>query len=107
MAIKDLLKLGKKEEEPVELPVEDVEHPKIQVRIDNLTGSLDVERVVKLLREGNIMFLKIKDLQKRDIGQFKTAVHRLKRFCTQYGWDLVGVEDGYLIVTPKFGRIVR
>jgi SepF-like predicted cell division protein (DUF552 family) len=107
MVIRDLLRRVKKEEEIVELPVEGTEHPKIQVRIDNLSGSMDVERIVKLVREGNIMFLKVKDLQKRDIGQFKTAVHRLKRFCTQYGWDLVGIEDGYLIVTPRFGRIVR
>lgn len=104
MTIKDLF-LGKREE--VELPVEEGATEKINVRIENLQGLIDVEKITKLVREGNILFLKTKELQKKDLGQLQTTVQRLKRVCSQYGWDIAGTEDGYLVLTPKFARIER
>lgn len=106
MGIMDLFK--RKKEEAIELPVEE-EAPagKITVRIENLASIADVERFERLLREGNILLLKVKELQKRDLGQFKNAVERLKRRCMQYGWDIVGIEDGYLVLAPKFAKIER
>lgn len=105
MAIKDLF-LGKKEE--VELPIEEeVGTEKINIRIENLQGLIDVERLTKLLREGNILFLKTKELQKKDLGQLQTTVQRLKRICSQNDWDIAGTEDGYLVLAPKFARIER
>jgi SepF-like predicted cell division protein (DUF552 family) len=70
-------------------------------------GAEDVDRVAKLVREGNIMLLKIKDLQKKDIGLLQNTVQKLKRICSQSGWDVVGLEDGYLVVTPQFAKIER
>ena len=109
MALKDLLPetfLSQKEE-PVELPVEEEQAEKIHVRIENLTGTVDVDRFEKLLRQGNILFLKTKMLQRQDLGQFQLAVQKLKRISHNYGFDLVGTEEGYLVVTPKFARVVR
>jgi SepF-like predicted cell division protein (DUF552 family) len=80
---------------------------KLNVRIDYLMGAEDVDRVAKLVREGNIMLLKIKDLQKKDIGLLQNTVQKLKRICSQSGWDVVGLEDGYLVVTPQFAKIER
>lgn len=109
-----LKKLFKREEEQVELPPEGVEGAgteeiadKITVRVENLTGVNDVERIEGLLKQGNILFLKIADLQKKDLGQFKQTVQMLKRRCIQFGWDIVGVEDGYMVLTPKFAKIMR
>lgn len=94
-------------EEPTELQAEEEPTEKINVRVENLGGLVDVERIMKFLREGNILFLKTRDLQKRDLGQFQTAVQKLKRVCGQYGWDLAGTEEGYLVVTPRFAQILR
>jgi len=111
MGFMDSLKrLVKREEEQVELPVEEeLAQPadKITVRIENLTGVNDIERIERLLKEGNILFLKIAELQKKDLGQFKQTVQMLKRRCIQFGWDIVGVEAGYMVLTPKFAKIVR
>jgi SepF-like predicted cell division protein (DUF552 family) len=111
MGFMDSLKsLVKREEEQVELPVEEeLTQPadKITVRIENLTGVNDIERIERLLKEGNILFLKIAELQKKDLGQFKQTVQMLKRRCIQFGWDIVGVEAGYMVLTPKFARIIR
>lgn len=101
---------SRKGEEQVELPVEEeAGEPRdtVLVRVENLGGINDVERIERLVKQGNIVFLKIADLQKRDLGQFKQTVEMLKRRSIQFGWDIVGIEDGYLVLTPKFAKIVR
>jgi SepF-like predicted cell division protein (DUF552 family) len=111
-----LKKFFKGEEEQIEMPPEGMEGAeagagqvtdKIMVRVENLTGVNDVERIEGLLKQGNILFLKVVDLQKKDLGQFKQTVQMLKRRCIQFGWDIVGVEDGYIVLTPKFAKIMR
>ena len=107
MTIKDLLKKLIPEKGQVELPVEEESAEKVNVRIERLSGLNDVELIAKFVREGNILFLKTKELQKKDVGELQTSVQKLKRLCTQQGWDIVGTEDGYLVITPKFAKIVR
>ncbi len=109
MGILDIFKRDKRDDN-VELPVEEGQQgpmDKVTVRVENLGGINDVERIERLLREGNILFVKIYDLQKKDLGQFKQSVQMLKRRCIQFGWDIVGVEEGYLVLTPKFAKIDR
>jgi SepF-like predicted cell division protein (DUF552 family) len=105
-----LKKLTKGEEEQIELPMDEGgQQPaeKIFVRIENLGGVNDVERIEHLIKTGNIVLLKIADLQKRDLGQFKQTVQMIKRRCIQFGWDIVGIEEGYIVLTPKFAKIMR
>jgi SepF-like predicted cell division protein (DUF552 family) len=109
MGIGDFFRRGSAVEESIELPVDEMQEPseKIMVRVETLTGMIDVERVEKMVREGNIMLLKVKDLQTNDLGEFKNTVQKLKRRSLQYGWDLVAISDGYILVVPKFAKIVR
>lgn len=109
MGIKDWIRkvVAEKKDEKVEFDEEQSAPDKLNIRIDYLLGMEDVDRVAKLVREGNIMLLKIKDLQKKDIGQFQTAIQKMKRICNQFNWDLVGLEEGYLVVTPPFAKIER
>ena len=100
-------KFSSKQKELEESPEPEEQPLQVQVRIENLTGLVDIDRLMKYLREGQILFLKTKDLQKKDLGQFQTAVQKLKKVCTQNGWDLAGTEEGYLVVTPRFAQIVR
>ena len=105
-----LKKFAKGEEEQIELPMEQEEEQpaeKVIVRVESLGGVNDVERIEKLLKSGNILFVKISDLQKKDLGQFKQTVQMIKRRCVQFGWDIVGIEDGYIVLTPKFAKIMR
>ena len=107
MIKKFLRKLIADDEQDVELPVAEEPAERVNVRIENLGGIGDVDRVAKFVREGNILFLKTKELQKRDLGQFQTSVQKLKRVCTNYGFDIAGTEEGYLVITPKFAQISR
>ena len=99
--------VAEKGDESIQFDEQQESKEKLNVRIDYLMGSEDVDRVAKLVREGNIMLLKIKDLQKKDIGLLQSTVQKLKRICSQSGWDVVGLEDGYLVVTPQFAKIER
>ncbi len=110
--LKDLIDvISPKKSEPAELPVEEGQEAqvgeKVLIRIENLNGMIDIDRLMKFLREGQILFLKTKDLQKRDLGAFQTSVQKWKRVCQQFGWDIAGTEEGYLVITPRFAQIVR
>ena len=68
MVFGSLKKLFSRNKEPVELPMEEGvgEEPmkdKVVVRIENLTGVNDVERIERLVKQGHILFLKISQLQ--------------------------------------------
>lgn len=112
MAIGDILKkikIGKKKEESSEMELENQgerTNP-INIRIENLGGMGDVDRIARLVKEGNILFLKLKELQRRDLGEFQNTLQKMKRICGQFNWDVVALEEGYLIVTPQFARISR
>ena len=105
MGILDIFK--KKEEGMVEISPEEEEKRQVTIRIENLTGFVDVERIAKLLKEGNIVLLNTKELQKKDLGEFQNSVRKLQRMCSQFRWDIVGTEDGYLVLTPNFAKIAR
>ena len=103
----DMLKAFKREEEVIEVPSELEEQKQIMVRIETLRDFVDTERIARLLKDGNIIFLKIADLQRHDLGEFRNCVQKLKRFSNQFGWDMVGMEEGYLVITPNFAKIAR
>lgn len=103
----NLLGIFRKKEEMVEFPEEEEEKKQILVRIETLKDFVDTERITRLLKDGNIIFLKVAELQRHDLGEFKNCVEKLKRNCRQFGWDIVGIEEGYLILTPEFARVER
>ncbi len=113
MALKDILQKIKpvKEEKGEEfLEIESSltqEERKISIKVENLTGFVDTEKVQQLLREGNVVFLKIKDLRNKDINELKRCVERLKKTCLAMNGDMVGVDEDFLIITPDFARVFR
>ncbi|MEM5853998.1 MAG: cell division protein SepF [Candidatus Aenigmatarchaeota archaeon] len=100
-------KVGKKEEDFVEVDTSFEEENKMGVKVDVLKDYSDTDRILQLLREGNIIFLRIKDLRNKDINELKRAVEKIKKTCSAINGDLAGVEEDYLIITPKFARIYR
>jgi SepF-like predicted cell division protein (DUF552 family) len=116
VALKDILnkiipKSEKKEETPEDFMEfnEDAfkENRKVSVRIETLKDYTDADRVQQLVREGNVVFLKIKELRGRNINELKRAVDRLKKTCAAMNGDIVGVDEDFLIVTPNFARVFR
>jgi hypothetical protein len=112
MGIKDkffgMMKQEKAEEgeDTVEVSPE-IEEGKVNVKIENLRGYSDTDRVQQLMREGNVVFLKIKELRGKDINELKRAVDKLRKTCTAMNGDIVGVDEDFLIITPKSVTIYR
>ena len=103
------LGLGKKKEGPEEMELEPRSEPghHISVRVETLNGINDVERIARLVKDGSILFLRLKDLQRRDVGEFQNTLQKMKRVCIQFNWDMTVVEDGYLVVTPQFAQVEK
>ena len=79
----------------------------VRVRIENLNGFADTERVQNIVRDGAIVFLKIKDLRQKDITELKRSVDKLRKTTVAMDGDIVGVDEDMLIVTPSFAKIYR
>ena len=100
------LKKVRKEEEFVEVePFPEVDN--VSVKVDSLRDFSDVERIQTLLREGNVIFLRIRELREKDINELKRAVERLKKTCMAMDGDIVGVDEDFLVLTPGFAKIYR
>lgn len=83
------------------------EEGKVGVRIETLRGFTDTERIQGMVREGNVVFLRIKDLRGKDMGELKRSVEKLKKTCSAMNGDIAGVDEDFLILTPKFARVYR
>jgi len=79
----------------------------VSVRIETLKDLLDTDRIQYLLREGSIVFLNIGELRRRDLSELKRSVEKLKKTCAAMDGDIIGVDEDFLILTPKFARIHR
>ena len=80
---------------------------KIGIRIENIADFGDTEKVLKFMREGDIVMLKIKSLREKDLSELKRAVERLKRTVMAQNGDLVGVEQDWLLIVPQHVTVHR
>jgi SepF-like predicted cell division protein (DUF552 family) len=83
------------------------EESNISVKIDALKDYADTDRVQQLLREGTVIFLRIRDLREKDINELKKAVEKLRKTITAMNGDVVGVDEDFLVITPQFAKIYR
>lgn len=83
------------------------EEQKVSVRIETLKDFMDTERIQNLVRNGNIVFLRIKELKAKDINELRRAVEKLKKTCIAMNGDIVGIDEDYLIICPNFAKVFR
>ena len=79
----------------------------IGIKVEMLSDFADTERVLRAVRDGNVVFLKIKTLKEKDIGELKRAVDKLKKTVIANNGDIAGVEQDWLILAPEFAKVVR
>jgi len=77
------------------------------IRIERLTEFSDTDRILKHIRKGSVIFLKIKDLREKDMGELKRAVDKLKKTVIANNGDIAGVESDWLILTPEYAAVER
>ncbi len=79
----------------------------IPIRIAHVNDYGDIDFVQKSLREGNIVFAKIKTLKEKDMSELKRAIERLRKTVTALNGDIAGVDENYIVATPSFARVDR
>ncbi|MEM5791047.1 MAG: cell division protein SepF [Candidatus Aenigmatarchaeota archaeon] len=83
------------------------EKGEVNVKIENLSSFNDVERIQESLREGNVVFVKIKEMRERNLEELKKCVDRLKKTCMAMNGDMAIAHDDFLVLTPEFAKIYR
>ncbi|MFH7880897.1 MAG: hypothetical protein QXI09_02720 [Candidatus Aenigmatarchaeota archaeon] len=108
MAFRDFFPFKNEEREEIEIVPEEVikEEEKLKIKIERLSKSEDVDKIIRLARQ-MIVIVKTQELQKKDFGYMQTLLEKLKRNCKQNRIDIVGTQDGYLILAPSFVEIIR
>jgi SepF-like predicted cell division protein (DUF552 family) len=95
-------------EEYVEVGVSESRMPgRIGISIERLEEFADTDRILKSVREGSLVFLKIKSLKEKDIGELKRSVEKLKRTVLAQNGEVVGVEQDWLILAPEHAKVQR
>jgi SepF-like predicted cell division protein (DUF552 family) len=101
---------GKKREEESYVEVDEsklANQKGINIKIEELNGFTDTDRIQNIVREGNVVFLRIKNLRQKDINELKRSVDKLKKTIIANEGDIVGVDEDFLILTPKFVKVFR
>ena len=80
---------------------------KLGIKIESMDDFSDADRILKQIREGVVIFLKIKGLRDKDMGELKRAVEKLKKGVAANNGDIAGVEQDWLVLTPQFAVIHR
>ncbi len=80
---------------------------KLQIRIESLSEFADTERIQSELREGSIVWVKIKPLKEKDMAELKRSVDRLRKTCIAVNGDIAGIDEDFLILTPEKVSIHR
>ncbi len=96
------------EDEYVELDhVTEENASEVKIRIHTLNEYGDVEPVQDMLRNGNIVWVKIKPLRDKDMTDLKRAIDRIKKTVRSVDGDVAGIDEDWLIATPSYAHIHR
>ena len=83
------------------------EERQFSVAVENLKAFSDAEKIQGMVREGKLVFLRIKELREADINELKRAVEKLKKTINASDGDIVGVDEDVLICCPPNARVFR
>jgi len=71
------------------------------LRIESLEDFSDTERILRQIRDGHIIFLRIKGLKEKDMGELKRAVEKLKKSVAANSGSIIGAEENWLVLAPE------
>src|SRR3989338_8480319 len=83
------------------------EERSVSVAVENLKAFSDAEKIQGMIREGKLVFLRIKELREADINELKRSVERLKKTINASDGYIVGVDEDVLICCPPNARVFR
>ncbi|MCK4808523.1 MAG: cell division protein SepF [Candidatus Aenigmarchaeota archaeon] len=92
------------------LEIDDIDpshHGKFMIRVETLSEFSDTSVIQEYVRNGDIVWVRIKPLKEKDITELKRAVDRLRKTCVAINGDVAGIDEDYLVLTPPGVSIHR
>lgn len=101
----DLFSKDQKEEVNIEdyteIPEEPSDHKRTKIRIEKLKRFTDSDTIIRAVREGDVVFAMINELNSENQDELKHAISKIKTCCTTVDGNIVGVGSEWIIVSPK------
>ena len=96
-----------KEKEYAEIALEEEESKYVKIMVEKLDKYASVDRIIRKVKEGNIVIAKIKELKESNEEELKHSIARIKRACESLNGDIAGVGEEWIIVTPSIASVSR
>ncbi|NOX71926.1 MAG: cell division protein SepF [Candidatus Micrarchaeota archaeon] len=80
---------------------------KLSIAVENLADFSDTDRILRAIRSGHVVFLKIKEMKEKDIGELKRSVEKLKKTVVANNGNIVGVDSDWLLITPEYAALAK
>jgi SepF-like predicted cell division protein (DUF552 family) len=96
------------EGEYTELEMTNEEQAKhVPIVIDKIENFTCADRIIRHVREGKIVFARIRDLKNVNMDELKRSISKIKNVTTALDGDIVGVGDEWLIIAPSVAKVSR
>jgi SepF-like predicted cell division protein (DUF552 family) len=96
-----------KEGEYTELMPEVEESQYVKIMIEKLDKYSSVDRIIRKIKDGNIVIAKIKELKENNEEELKHSITKIRTACESLNGDIAGVGEEWIIVTPNIANISR
>jgi len=95
-------------EEYVELDFDDGKpSQQVFIHIEKLMDFADTDRLMRKVREGHILLVKIRELRQKDMTELKRSIEKIRKLCTAIDGDVAGIGEEWLIFCPSYARVHR
>ncbi|MBI4014623.1 MAG: cell division protein SepF [Candidatus Aenigmarchaeota archaeon] len=78
-----------------------------KIMIEKVDGLTSVDKIMRKVREGNIIIASIKDLKEANTEELKHCISRMKTACMNMNGDIAGAGEEWIIITPSSAAIHR
>ena len=95
------------EGEYAEILLEEEETGCVKIMIEKLDKYASVDRIIRKVKEGNIVIAKIKDLKESNEEELKHSITKIRTVCEGLNGDIAGVGEEWIIVTPSIASVSR
>ena len=80
---------------------------KVPIRVFRIEDFSDSDKIQKAIREGSIVFAKIKPLKEKDLSELKRAIDKLRKTCVAINGDIAGIDEDWLVICPSYAHVAR
>ena len=96
-----------KGEDYAEIMPEEEESKYVKIMIEKLDKYASVDRIIRKVKDGNIVIAKIKEMKENNEEELKHSITKIRTACDSLNGDIAGVGEEWIIVTPNIASISR